>query len=58
MFESFRLQVSLQDFRKMTGHTAVGGACLSQGLLPGCEEPTVSEWRGTQKDFGIWVYAI
>ena len=39
-----RKQVSLQDFRKMTGHTAVGGACLSQGLLPGCEEPTVSEW--------------
>ncbi|CAJ1399375.1 unnamed protein product [Effrenium voratum] len=37
-------QVSLPDFRRLTGHTAVGGACLSQGLLPGTTEPTVSEW--------------
>ncbi|CAK9026327.1 unnamed protein product [Durusdinium trenchii] len=39
-----RIEVSLPEFRRLTGHTAVGGACLSQGLLPGCEERTISQW--------------
>mmetsp|Transcript_133845 Transcript_133845/g.317265 ORF Transcript_133845/g.317265 Transcript_133845/m.317265 type:complete len:174 (-) Transcript_133845:69-590(-) len=37
-------QVSLPDFRKLTGHVAVGGQCLSQGLMPGDDETTVSKW--------------
>eukprot|EP00440_Ansanella_granifera_P027739 gb/GFBE01030138.1/.p1 GENE.gb/GFBE01030138.1/~~gb/GFBE01030138.1/.p1 ORF type:complete len:189 (+),score=24.10 gb/GFBE01030138.1/:1-567(+) len=39
-----RKQVSLPEFRTMTGHTPVGGASLALGTLPGCLEPTTATW--------------